>query len=386
MEGFRKYIPLYLRICRSMSLYFLFVLISYLTGRAIGSMPLIKLLMTAFVLHTVLRIFSETDRETRDAARTYCNETSPHDRSSLEIWGILFKIKAFRLELLILLILSLLFPADLGLTGTLLRAGLSRLAEGILHRVILLIIMVILWGIGHYNGFFWWMLKSRSSDLSLGRALVLKLLGTAALYILCGNLALPYVGGLVITAINILLAFGKIYWWLPYLLAALPFLILFAYRFLRALRIRHAFIRRLRRLCRKIGATLSPIKRPYRSLFKKSAVPNFTVTHLGKTYHCLLIGVWARKNALYFSELGFMQCVHSINFRNTEYLSFTTQFDFSFDAPAPKILIVNPVSHEIHAGHTFFSREIDTGEKIGDYKVCTATGFLGALERNVLDR
>lgn len=386
MEGFRKYIPLYLRICRSMSLYLLFVLVSYLTGRVIGSMPLIKLLMTAFVLHSTVRIFAETDRETRDAALAYCNETAPHDRSSIEIWGVILKIKAFRLELLILLVLSLLFPASLGLTNKFLGLGMSRAAEGILHRVILLIIMVILWGIGHYNGFFWWMLKSRSSDLRLGRALVLKFLGTAALYILCGNLALPYVGGLIITFFNILLAVGKIYWWLPYLLVALPFLILFAYRFLRALRIRHAFIRRLRRLCRKIGATLSPIKRPYRSLFKKSAVPNFTVTHLGKTYHCLMIGVWARKNALYFSELGFMQCVHSINFRNTEYLSFTTQFDFSFDAPAPKILIVNPVSHEIHAGHTFFSREIDTGEKIGDYKVCTATGFLGALERNVLDR
>ena len=93
-----------------------------------------------------------------------------------------------------------------------------------------------------------------------------------------------------------------------------------------------------------------------------------------------------RHTPLFFSQNGIMQCLHSFRFRRVEYFRYTTQFDFSFEADGSKMLIVNPEPKELYAGSTSFYREIDTGESIGAYKVFTATGFLGALSRNVLDR
>ena len=110
MENLKKFIPIYLRVCRTLTLYFTFMLLSFLAGYPSRNEPIIKAMMTVFVLHTVLRIFAETDRETRDEALIYRESVAPHDRSSREIWRILLKTKPFHLELAILLTLTVLLP------------------------------------------------------------------------------------------------------------------------------------------------------------------------------------------------------------------------------------------------------------------------------------
>ena len=386
MENLKKYIPIYLRVCRTLTLYFSFLLLSYLAGYPSRSAPILKALITVFVLHTVIRIFAETDRATRDEALVYRENVAPHDRSSREIWRILFRIKPFHFELALLLALTLLLPAELGFTEVLLAIGWPRSAARLLLRAAMVPLLLLSWCFGHYNAFLWWMPKTSHPDTKLTSALILRLLGNGFIYLI-GGLILPNFFYAITSLPGFVLALATEFSTLvAVLVCCLPFLLFFAYRVGRMLRIRYTFLRRLKRLCAAEALTLSPIKRPYRSLFKKRSEASFTVACEGKTYHCMLLGAWSRKNPLFFSELGIMQCLHSYRLRRVEYLRFTTQYDFNFEAPAPKILIVNPVSHLIYAGHTYFYREIDTGERIGDYKVYTATGFLGALQRGVLDR
>ena len=362
------------------------MLLSFLAGYPSRYEPILKALLTFFVLHTVLRVFAETDRATRDVALVYREEVAPHDRTSREIWGIIFKNRAFRFELLLLLALTLLLPAELGFTDMLISLGWQRSHARLLLRVAMVLLTPIAWGLGHYNAFLWWMPKTAHPDTRLGSALALRLLGNGFIYIV-GGLLLPNFFAALATLPGFLLALATEYSvLLAVLICLLPPLLFILFRVLRMLRIRHAFLGRLKRMTAKEGLTLSPIKRPYRSLFKKRAETAFTVTRGQRTYHCMLLGAWSRKNPLFFSELGIMQCLHSFRLRRVEYFRFTTQYDFNFDAPTPKIVIVNPVSHLLYAGHTYFYREIDTGEQIGEYKIFTATGFLGALERDVLDR
>lgn len=389
METFKKYLPVYLRLCRSVFLYLSFLLLatisSYITRQAHIAVNAVMLL---FIYHSTVRVFAETDRITADIALAYRAEVEPLSRSARDILGLIIRQKEFYIEAAVVLLLPILLPLEAGfgyLVAPLLAKGLSRA----LVKLILVSILVPLGlGVGllsHYYGFLWWLDEKASPDMHFWRALLLRLLGLLLIYTV-GSIAIIFYVPIFISVYYIFVALSEIFKWLPFLIIGGVLLLLWLLAFLRALRIRRKFLRQLRACCAEIGATLSPIRRPYRSLLCLDRFESFTVTRGEKTYHCKLFSARRRRNPLFFSEHGTVQCLHSFSFRRVEYFRFTTQFDFSFEAPAPRILIVNPVSKEIFAGHTHFARPIDTGESVGPYKIFTATGFLGALARDVLDR
>lgn len=388
METFRKWAPVYLRICRTVTLYVSFLLLSSLSTVMVNSMRPAKAILSIFVFQTLVRVFAEADRATRDIALPYREEVSAHDRSSLDIWRLVLSSKPILFELGLLLLFPIVLPMELGFaayTTPLLHAGLKRPLAKLLLLVTVLPLMTGAWLLARYNAFLWWLSDKTPADIAFGCALVLKTIGTFLIYGI-GGVAFALFVPVAISMYYIFVSLGELRWWLPSLIIFGFLLLIWLWRFLRAVRIRRRLFKRLRALCREMGFTLSPIRRPYRSLlFIKSGV-SFTVTTAEKTYYCKLFCSRNYHNPLYFAETGIVQCIHSLRIRRVEYFSYITQLDFSFDAPTPKILIVNPVPKEIYVGNLEFSRLIDTGESAGDYKIFTATGFLGALERGVLDR
>lgn len=388
MDSFQKYAPVYLRICRTVGLYVSFVLLSFLSALLLKSMPAAHAILAFFIYQSLVRIFAETDRTTRDIALSYREQVSAYGRSTREILRLILQCKPYCLELILLLLLPVLLPMECGFslyTAPLLAGGYHRFFAKLALLSVLLPLMTGCWLLGHYNAFLWWLCEKAAPDMAFGRALLLKWLGVALIYGISG-VAFALFVPVFISVFYIGVALGEIRQWLPLLIIAVLILFVWLCGFLRAFRIRRSFLKRLCRLCADMGATLSRIKRPYRSLLHAGTGESFTVTVGEKTYHCKLFCAKNRKNPLYFSETGIVQCLHSFRFRRVEYFRYTTQFDFSFEAPAPKILIVNPVTKELYAGHIDYARLIDTGESVGDYKIYTATGFLGALEREVLDR
>lgn len=389
MDEFRKYLPAYLRVMRSLSLYFLFLLIFTVARYCAGDVALVSVILMPLVLHSTARVFGETDRHLRDLALLYREARDVHHRSPREILRLVLGSRPLRIELIVLLLLPILLPLEMGFgpLGSLLfgSASVSRALKKLAIMAIVLPIFFGIWLLSRYSAVMWWAYEMEYDEGNYFGSLVLKLLGIGAIYAIGGFLSI-FFGPVFISAYYIVQAIVQIQWWLPLLLLFGALALWWLWGFWRACRIRRRFLKRLEVVLREQGAAISQKKRLYRSLIRLGDEVNFIVTHGEKTYYCKLFATLKRHTPLYFSERGIVQRLHSFRFRRVEYFRYTSQFDFSFEADGVKALIVTPVPKEIYAGDTSFNRLIDTGETVGDYKVFTASGFLGALSRDVVDR
>ena len=390
MDELKKYIPIYLRICRSIALYLSFLAVFGICSLCAGRVKGLCVALIPLVFHSTARVFGESDRGLRALALRYREENDIHHREPRKILSLILHEKFLLLELVILLSFPVLFPFELGFStlASLLfgNATLPRSVKKLIVLALVLPLFFALWLAARYLAFLWW---AYEEGLDRGehylRDLILKLLGICAIYGI-GALAAIFFVPVFLSIFYISEALVKLRWWLPAAIVAIPLLSLFTLRFLRACRIRRKFLRELRVVCHRAGAVLSDIKRPYRSLLRLGDEVSFTVFHGEKTYTCKLLGALKRTTPLYFSEHGIVQCLHSFRFRRVEYFRYTTQFQLSLEGEGQKLLIVNPVPKEIFAGSTEYFRPIDTGEHVGEYTIFTASGLLGAISRDVVGR
>ena len=75
-----------------------------------------------------------------------------------------------------------------------------------------------------------------------------------------------------------------------------------------------------------------------------------------------------------------------VRFARITLFSRVTQFEFGFQSEDQKILIINPVPKMLYRTENGKTTELDNGDVVDGYKVYTASGFLGALERGSIDR
>ena len=197
-----------------------------------------------------------------------------------------------------------------------------------------------------------------------------------------------------VTVIGLLLSVGSI---LATVLLIL--LLIFGTRYYRAYKKRRDFIRDLTRICDEKGIPLSPIKYPYRSLFRDKAGENFSITYKGERYDCKLIAAMRHYDPMIFLANNSVVQRKNISFgmragprfssERTKVVLFSwdVQTDFHFSGEGKKVVIALPVPHTMYAlnpaGATY---PLDTGDRVGDYRVYNASGFLGALERDFLGR
>lgn len=158
------------------------------------------------------------------------------------------------------------------------------------------------------------------------------------------------------------------------------------YRPIRALIKRRAFLKKLRQTCAQKGIALSQIDLPYRSIFQTTDSESFSVTIDGKRYACKLLGAIRRGAPLVLFANGEGGFVRTVRFARADLFTRVTKFEFGFEAECDKILIVNPVPKKIFQGINGMNVPLDNGDTVGGYKFFTASGFLGALERNCIER
>ena len=173
-----------------------------------------------------------------------------------------------------------------------------------------------------------------------------------------------------------------LYLFIALLVATLVALAIF---YIRAILKRRTFITALREVCKNKSATISDIQKPYLSIFTQHKGVDFTIEHNGRLYDCKFVASVFKSSPIAFADTGKGIRQDVLRVFRVNVLHMNTLIDFRMEGEGKKIVIVLPVPERIYVsteGST--PRPADTGEVFGEYTLYTATGFLGALERDIL--
>ncbi len=178
-------------------------------------------------------------------------------------------------------------------------------------------------------------------------------------------------------------------------------LLIVSLRYLRAVRIRRSFLKRLKKICKDENFELSEIKHPYRSIFFRNHDYHFTVRAYGKTYACKLLASVSKNSPMIFIDEIFGYHKMSIRLKSSEFVLFRKKFYHDFESPNAdhKVLIVSPAPHTMRviettvafvADDTTYVKEsarfryLDNASHVFGATIFSGSGFLNALERNCL--
>ena len=223
-------------------------------------------------------------------------------------------------------------------------------------------------------------------EVGLG-ALLSRMLGLIILYPLGAVIA----AAMLVLVVPVL--FLVEFWYIALGLAAL----LFVPDTLRAIFKRRRLLRGIRRVCEARHYELSRIRTPYLSLLRVRSGADFSVKMGEVTYDCKLLTNYSLP-LMRFDYEGTVELTMPLKLRGRfSRFAIPRQHDvgislvkrkitYEFESDNPKVLVLCPVpAHTLIISPTGGS-ELDTGAHIGAYRLFNTTGFLGALERNCLDR
>ena len=160
----------------------------------------------------------------------------------------------------------------------------------------------------------------------------------------------------------------------------------FVFRTLRCLIMRFVFIHKLQKLCKRNKYRLSTFKNPYISIFKECKGESFNVQIGKRGYSCKLVACAQRHARLYLRPNGTGVFIKTIYFMKTELFHRRRNINFDYDSKQKQILILNPISKNLFSNHNGLIGEMDIGDIIGKFEIYSATSFLNALERDVIDK
>lgn len=202
------------------------------------------------------------------------------------------------------------------------------------------------------------------------------------------SIVLPWFYPFIITIINLAKNYN-VFLWLAIFCAVIASVVIVwvAFHYLRACMKRQNFVKELTAICKRDGVELSPPRRPCASLFSQQAGIDFSLTKSGKHYDCKFVAGVFPNSPIVFTDKGEGMCQHTFYLFRIPLLHLNSRIDFAFESEGEKILIVLPIPKNIYtASNTSRPLPADTGEKIGNYRIYNATGFLHALERDCLER
>lgn len=158
------------------------------------------------------------------------------------------------------------------------------------------------------------------------------------------------------------------------------------FRVLLAFHKRRAFVKRLAAVCKERRYSATAVKHPYRSMFFLYRGEDFRVTVGEKEFSCKLLCAKNKRNPLTLYANGNCQFTRIFRLITVELFQYDKAAHFGYEADCPKVLILNPVPYQVVKFEGSKAIQLDNGDSVGDYKIFSATAFLNALERDVLDR
>ncbi len=179
------------------------------------------------------------------------------------------------------------------------------------------------------------------------------------------------------------------------ILAVLTVTLLIYFIALRVIRKRLNFMRKLKKVCRKNGLRIKKERGFFKSLRNNTKGFDLVVSSRSTSYYIRFFATHRRASHLTFCDESTVQV--TTNIRNNRFKVVlgldkpkvkTKPYSYADTPPssvknAVKILIVNPVPHDmfkISSGSV--TVPTGTGDRLYDYTLYTATGFLNMLERD----
>ena len=211
-----------------------------------------------------------------------------------------------------------------------------------------------------------------------------RLAGYILFIILEGSLIFLMLFGLLSFASFFFEFFVLIIPYLKYLYILIGLIIFFAY--CSSLSKRHKFIRRLKKFAKKHNVTITDMYKPYLSVFYMTSDPNFVIETNGKKYACKLISFTNKISAVVFKNDGFFFRTSLRNIKYSITPTITTERRYGFDYDGGKVLILTSIPLRVLVNEYGKSKDVDTGDCCGEYKIFFPDGFFGAVDRNTIDR
>lgn len=351
----------------------------YMSERVLDT---VKLIISLFIFYSLSYTFSVNnkyalqDYDNRGSAENFFGSKLSHVLSGKFFWVQLFCIS----------VLSLVLPLSFtyGFVGGVFLPHLTGLSLKLSTLAIILpmlFVLLLISDIEVYRKLF--CLKRKKKVIDTGIAKMVKELCIVAAIFLAGATCVPWFLPFIVTVINFAGRYN-----LPFIVINLTGAVLsvvfiyVAVVYLRAIAKRRRFMCDLKRLSEKSDTVISDINNVYGSLFFRRTGINFSVEKNNRRYDCKFVPGVFYTAPIIFSENGSGICKHTFRFLRFELFSILSRVDYAFDSGNEKILIVLPIPKDIYVATADSQpRPADTGDKVGDYKIYNATGFLSGLER-----
>ncbi len=202
-----------------------------------------------------------------------------------------------------------------------------------------------------------------------------------ALYCL-GGAAAPAAVECVANYYRIILLFLSKLWIVAVVLLIIK-IVFYSARYARAVGKRKAFVTKLSALCDSKKEILEQIGGvfPLENRCKNEA--DFSIIHRGERFDCKFVYSLRKYDTMILTNIGEGSIIYDYRLGQVHLFRRMTIFRYDFESNSSKILIILPTSKRVI--HSESGRDLDVGDRVGEYTVYTATAFLNALERDCLN-
>lgn len=202
-----------------------------------------------------------------------------------------------------------------------------------------------------------------------------------ALYCL-GGAAAPAAVECVANYYRIILLFLSKLWIVAVVLLIIK-IVFYSARYARAVGKRKAFVTKLSALCDSKKVILEQIGGVFPLENRRKNEADFSVVHRGTRYECKFVYSLRKYDTMILTNYGEGSIIYDYRLGQVHLFRRMKFFRYDFESNSPKILIILPTSKRVM--HSESGRDLDVGDRVGEYTVYTATAFLNALERDCLN-
>ncbi len=165
-----------------------------------------------------------------------------------------------------------------------------------------------------------------------------------------------------------------------------PIVIIALMRYIGAAQKRIAFISDMKNTCKAEGIAVPKIKNKFSFVFFRHNGFNFTLEMQERKYDCKFIASRQKGVSIILDDAGNGFYVHTFSVAGAVLGQYHTRFKYGFESNNKKILIICPRPQEISIADGTGLHQADSGDKIGDYKLFSADGFIRSIELDTIDK
>ncbi len=156
-------------------------------------------------------------------------------------------------------------------------------------------------------------------------------------------------------------------------------------RVLLAMKKRKKFLARMKIAAEKMRFSVTEIKNPRLSFLSKKRKCTFSLVRKNERYDCIVIGNPRYAVPVCFTSAASGHYRHRLGTPKHN-ITLESKFDYSLESDNKKIIIISPTPKHAFVTEDGKEKRLFTADKLWDFTLYEADGFIGAIERDVLSR